>query len=56
MRDRGLKLWGGLSAALHAAALLLILLDMVPRRLPEPKEEAIPVEVVAELPDRKSVV
>lgn len=50
MQGRGLKLWGGLSAALHAAVLLLILLDLVPRRLPEPKEEAIAVELVAEAP------
>ncbi len=51
MQDsRGLKLWGGLSAALHAAVLLLILLDLAGRRLPEPQEEAIAVELVAELP------
>src|SRR5918993_514455 len=48
---RGLKLWGGLSAALHAAVLLLLLLDLLPgRRLPEPTEDAIAVELVAEAP------
>lgn len=50
MQDKGLKLWGGVSAALHAAVLLLILLDLVGRRLPEPMEEAIAVELVTEAP------
>jgi hypothetical protein len=50
MQDRGLKLWGGLSAALHAAVLLLFMLDLVTRRMPEPVEQAIAVELVTEAP------
>ncbi|WP_408871482.1 hypothetical protein, partial [Craurococcus roseus] len=49
--DKGLKLWGGLSAALHAAVLLVVLLGLVDRRrVPEPTEEAIAVELVTEAP------
>jgi outer membrane biosynthesis protein TonB len=50
MQGRGLKRWGGLSAALHAAVLLLILLDLGTRKLPEPTEEAIAVELISESP------
>ncbi|HYI82876.1 MAG TPA: energy transducer TonB, partial [Acetobacteraceae bacterium] len=45
-----MKRWGGLSAALHAAVLLLVLLDLPGRRLPEPMEDAIAVELIAEAP------
>lgn len=50
MQLGGLRFWGGVSAALHAAVLLLILLDLTTRKFEEPKEQAIAVELVAQLP------
>lgn len=50
MQSRGLRFWGVVSAALHAGVLLAILLDLAARRFEEPREQAIAVEVVADLP------
>ncbi len=50
MPVRGLRFWGMISAALHAAVLLAILLDLATRKFQEPEEQAISVEVVSDLP------
>jgi hypothetical protein len=50
MRTQGLRFWGLVSAALHAAVLALILLDLALRRFEEPREQGISVELVADLP------
>lgn len=50
MRARGLGFWGGVSAAIHAALLLAILLDLAFRKINEPTEQAVAVEIVAALP------
>ncbi len=46
----GFRLWITVSAAAHLALLLLVLLDLAPRRIPEPEEAAIPVELIAPVP------
>lgn len=50
MQAKGLRFWGWVSAALHGFVLALILLDLATRRFEEPEEQAIAVEVVADLP------
>ncbi|MBY0335966.1 MAG: energy transducer TonB, partial [Acetobacteraceae bacterium] len=47
MRGDRLNLWLAVSAALHLVVVLFLLLDLVPRKLPEPQEQAIAVELVA---------
>ncbi len=51
---RGMRFWVGLSAALHLAALLFFILDFLPRRIPEPEEIAIPVELIAAVPPQQA--
>jgi len=50
MHARGLRFWGAVSAALHGAVLLVLLLDLAFRKLDEPIETGIAVEVIAALP------
>lgn len=50
MRFHGLRFWGWVSAGLHAALLLALLLDLAARRFEEPEEQALSVELVAQLP------
>lgn len=54
MELRGLRFWGAVSAALHATVLALILIDLATRKFEEPKEQAVAVEVVAELPPQQA--
>ncbi len=54
MQLGGLRFWGGVSAALHAAVLLLILFDLTTRKFEEPQEQAIAVELVAQLPAQQA--
>lgn len=51
---RGMRFWVGLSVALHLAALLFLILDFLPRRIPEPEEIAIPVELIAPVPPQQA--
>jgi hypothetical protein len=51
---RGMRFWVGLSVALHLAALLFLILDVLPRRIPEPEEIAIPVELIAPMPPQQA--
>jgi hypothetical protein len=50
MRTRGVGFWAAVSAALHVALLALLLLVGLPRHIEEPEEQAMTVELVAELP------
>src|SRR3954471_8520390 len=51
MRTRGMRFWGGVSAAVHVGALLLGLLFGLPRPLKEPEEQAVAVEIVTATSD-----
>lgn len=54
MALRGFRLWVGVSAALHVVALLLLILELLPRRLPEPVEQALEVELIAPVPAQQA--
>src|SRR5690349_20662153 len=54
MRMRGLKFWAWVSAGVHAALLLVLLLDLAARKFEEPEEQALAVEVVAALPPQQA--
>src|SRR3954469_12747726 len=54
MRTRGMRFWGGVSAAVHVAALLLGLIFGLPRPLKEPEEQAVAVEIVTATPDAQT--
>ena len=51
---RGMRFWVGLSVALHLAALLFLILDVLPRRIPEPEDIAIPVELIIPMPTQQA--
>ena len=51
---RGFRFWVGLSAALHVGALLFLILDMLPRRLPEPELQALEVEIIMPVPPQQA--
>ena len=44
MDDRRFHLWVGMSFGAHLLALVLILFELAPKRLPEPVEQAFAVE------------
>jgi hypothetical protein len=49
-----MRFWVGLSVALHLAALLFLILDVLPRRIPEPEDIAIPVELIIPMPPQQA--
>jgi len=54
MRSRGVGFWGAVSAGLHAALLLLLVLYGLPRPIEEPLEQAVAVELVTNLPAQQA--
>ncbi|MDB5413642.1 MAG: hypothetical protein JWR10_1977, partial [Rubritepida sp.] len=47
MDERRFRLWVCLSFGLHLLVLVAILLDLDPKRIDEPREQAIAVELIA---------
>jgi hypothetical protein len=54
MRFSGLRFWGWVSAGLHATLILVLLLDLATRKFEEPQEQALAVEVVADIPPQQA--